>query len=87
MPESLTTASDVIDALDGTTAVARITGRKPQHVTNWRASGRLPPATFLILSDALKGRGKAAPSSLWGIDEPNAPPTSPETAEPEQVQP
>jgi hypothetical protein len=37
MTESLTTASDVIDALGGTTMVARLTGRKPQHVTNWRA--------------------------------------------------
>lgn len=78
MIESLTSASDVIDALDGTTAVARLTHRKPQHVTNWRASGRLPPATFLILSGELKNRGKTAPSALWGIDEPGAPSLAPE---------
>lgn len=89
MTDSLTNAGDVIDALDGTTAVARLTRRKPQHVTNWRASGRLPSATYLILMQALGARGKTAPAALWGIDE--APGSIPEpdadrASEPEQVQ-
>lgn len=71
MIESLTTASRVIDALSGTTAVARLTGRKPQHVTNWRSTGRLPAETFLILSRALAKHGYCAPASLWGIREPD----------------
>jgi hypothetical protein len=71
--EALRTATDVIKALDGTTAVARLTNRKPQHVTNWRATGRLPAKTFLIISRALAERGMAAPPSLWGIEEPEAP--------------
>lgn len=67
--DSLTTAGDVIDALGGTTAVARLTGRKPQHVTNWRASGRLPSPFFLIMTRALEDHGKSAPPHLWGIAE------------------
>ena len=80
MIESLTTASDVIDALDGTTAVARIAGRKPQHVTNWRASGRFPPNTYLVITEALREKGKSAPASLWGMKT-AAPPMAPDDAD------
>ena len=66
----LQTADEVIDALGGTGATARLTGRKAQHVTNWRAAGRLPADTFLILKTELKGRGKTAPPALWGIRQP-----------------
>lgn len=68
--QTLETASEVIDTLGGTTAVARLAGRKAQHVTNWRASGRLPADTFLIMKAELDTRGMSAPSSLWGIVEP-----------------
>lgn len=67
MNESLTTAGDIIKALGGPTAVARLTGKRPQNVVNWRAAGRLPPDTFLIIGDALAKQGKEAPASLWGI--------------------
>lgn len=70
--ESLETATAVIDRLGGTTATARLTGRKPQHVTNWRTSGRLPADTFLIMRQALEGRQATAPVGLWGIREPSA---------------
>ena len=70
--ESLETATAVIDRLGGTTATARLTGRKPQHVTNWRASGRLPADTFLIMRQALEGCQATAPVGLWGIREPSA---------------
>lgn len=72
MNDSLQTATEVIDALGGTSATARLTHRKPQHVTNWRSSGRLPADTFLILSRALEQRGKFARPQLWGIAEPTA---------------
>jgi hypothetical protein len=68
--KKLSTAAEVIDVLGGTAATARIAGRKAQHVTNWRASGKLPANTFLVLSAALRERGKEAPPSLWGITEP-----------------
>ena len=70
--ESLETATAVIDRLGGTTATARLTGRKPQHVTNWRTSGRLPADTFLIMRQALEGCQATAPVGLWGNREPSA---------------
>lgn len=66
----LLTAGQVIDALGGTAATARLTGRKDQHVSNWRASGRLPADTFLILQGELRERQLVAPPSVWGIKEP-----------------
>ena len=69
-------ATDVIDALGGTAAVARLTDRKMQHVSNWRAAGRFPADTFLVIGVALTAIGKAAPPTLWGIKEPEAVPCS-----------
>jgi hypothetical protein len=66
----LKSADEVIDALGGTVATANLTGRKAQHVTNWRASGRLPAKTFLVISKQLRELEKSAPPSLWGITEP-----------------
>jgi hypothetical protein len=66
----LTTVDAVINELGGTSATAKITGRKDQHVSNWRAARRLPANTFLILQAELRERGKTAPPSLWGIREP-----------------
>lgn len=63
----LQTAGEVIDALGGTTATAEITGRKAQHVSNWRASHRLPANTFFILRDELAKAGKTARPELWGF--------------------
>jgi hypothetical protein len=68
----LKTAEDVIAALGGATATARLTGRKPQHVWNWKNTGRLPADTFLIVSEELKSSGKSAPPALWGIAEPQS---------------
>lgn len=66
----LQTASEVIDRLGGTAATARLTGRRDQHVSNWRRSGRLPADTFLVMKVELRGRGCTAPAKLWGITEP-----------------
>ena len=66
----LQTAGEVIDALGGTAATARLVGRKDQHVSNWRASGRLPADTFLIIAELLKEKNATAPPSVWGIREP-----------------
>jgi hypothetical protein len=66
----LTSPSDVIDALGGTAATARIVGKSLQAVSNWRRhpSGRLPPETFLRLMKALRAGGYDAAPELWGID-------------------
>lgn len=63
----LQTAGEVIDALGGTAETARLAGRKSQHVSNWRAAGRLPAKTFLIIKKELAARGLTAPASLWGM--------------------
>lgn len=67
----LQTVDEVIDQLGGTAATARLTARKDQHVSNWRAAKRLPADTFLILRAALAERGLTAPARLWGIREPH----------------
>jgi hypothetical protein len=68
-PILLSNADDVIVAAFGTTmAAARATRRPIQSVSNWRRRGKLPPATFLIFSEALAAKNMAAPCSLWGID-------------------
>lgn len=72
MRETLTTAGAVIDALGGTTALARLTGNKAQVVSNWRSFGRFPPRTYLFLTGALAEIGKSAPDHLWGMDPPPA---------------
>ena len=67
MVTELNTAGAVIDALGGTGATARLVGKTPQHVSNWRADNRLPSYTFLVLTTALNERSLAAPPSLWGM--------------------
>lgn len=65
----LTTASEVIDALGGTVRFGALIGRRKQNVSNYRASGRLPTTTILIVSDELrKIRCRASPK-IWGIDD------------------
>ena len=63
----LKTVDDVIDALGGTSAVAKITGRKPQHVSNWRSDKRIPADTYLYLKHRLSMQRMSASSLLWGI--------------------
>jgi hypothetical protein len=67
--DTLRTTNDVIDALGGTKAVAVLTGKSPQSVTNYRLAPRFPADTFLIMRDALQRIGCDAPPSLWGIRE------------------
>jgi hypothetical protein len=66
---SLKTVDEVIDALGGTTATARLTGRTLSAVSNWRSTKRLPADLFLMLSKALDERGAMAPPSLWGMEQ------------------
>ena len=70
----LTTSSEVIDALGGTSAAAELASQGAPggvcslpSVSNWRRAGRLPSYTFLLFTVELNARGYRAPSMLWGI--------------------
>ena len=65
--DELTSAREIIAIMGGNQPVAKLTGRKTQHVTNWKKDG-FPADTFLILTDALARLGYRASPELWGID-------------------
>jgi hypothetical protein len=67
--EILDSAGAVIDAI-GAARVRELTGASIASVSNWRANGRLPPRTVLILGQALAELGLSAKASLWSVDEP-----------------
>jgi hypothetical protein len=50
-------AGNVIDALGGTGAVARICGVRSSAVSNWRRIGKFPPRVRIPLEDAYGGLG------------------------------
>lgn len=54
----------------GNGPIAELTGRKTQHVTNWKKEGRLPADTFLVVSAKLAELRCRASPALWGITEP-----------------
>lgn len=70
MRRKLRTIGEVIEALGGNVAVRRRTGRSPQAVTNWRARGRFPRETYLLINGDLRRLRCSAPASLWGMAEP-----------------
>lgn len=65
----LTSPIEVIEALGGTDAVAKLTGRKYGAAFNWRSFETFPPDTFLVLTKALEDLGHTAPPSLWRMVE------------------
>lgn len=65
----LVTTNAVIDALGGTAAAARLTGRGQSAASNWRQASRFPPNTYLAMNSALAAKGFSAPGSLWGMVE------------------
>jgi hypothetical protein len=69
MAEELCTTAEVVDALGGVQEVARITGRKYGAAWNWLKFQTFPSDTFLVLTAALRAKGKSAPASLWGMVE------------------
>jgi hypothetical protein len=71
MVKTLKTTSDVIDKLGGNTAVAWLTSRSSNAVSNWRSFGKFPTPTFPLIRDELRKHGYAAPESLWAWQEPN----------------
>jgi hypothetical protein len=71
----LRTPSQVIDACGGTCQTARLTGRQPPAVCNWRERG-FPPETYLLFNHPEHGlltvRGHHAPARLWKMPLPAA---------------
>ena len=68
----LLTTDDVIDALGGNEAVAKIVGTTPNAVRNWRGRlrGKFPTDTYEAFRLSLKREGLKAPLALWGMKEP-----------------
>lgn len=66
----LTSTQEVMAALGGTEAVAKLTGRKYNAAFNWRSFDTFPTNTYLVMTAALRERGHSAPASLWGMREP-----------------
>lgn len=67
---NLETAEEVFDALGGNAGVEELTHSKPSRVSNWRNSGSFPSNMYVVMTDALRERGKAAPASLWRMHAP-----------------
>ncbi len=69
--ENLDTVAAVFTALGENPGIAALTGSNASTISMWRATGRFPTNTYLILQEALKAAGKAAPASLWGMKQPS----------------
>lgn len=59
------TVEDVIDAVGTPAALAAITGRTVQAVSNWKADGKLPAWSYYVISQHLESIGWQAPPTLW----------------------
>jgi hypothetical protein len=61
----LQTTDEVIEALGGTVAVGKLTGRYSQQVSQWRRHGFFPSTTYTEMQAALARIGQTAPPALW----------------------
>lgn len=59
------TASEVIDALGGTTATAKIFGVLPSAVSNWRAAGMFPAALHYRVFRVCQARNIDLPDDFF----------------------
>jgi hypothetical protein len=66
-PETLNSAAEVFNELGGNAGLEELTGSKPSTVSMWKKAGNFPTNTYLIMTQALRERGKTAPASLWGM--------------------
>lgn len=64
------TASEIVDALGGTGAVARLVNITPGAISHWRRDNRIPPRSYLILAPELERIGIEVHPSILGIPEP-----------------
>jgi hypothetical protein len=71
MRRKLTTFDEVIDAIGGLTAVARLTNRSLTAASNWRCQlGRFPARTYFVIEATLNKRGLSAAPDLFGFERP-----------------
>lgn len=63
----LKTTSEVLDALGGNSAVEALTGSRPSAISNWRGFETFPSNTYIVMTEALRLKGKSAPASLWAM--------------------
>jgi len=63
--KKLRTTEDVIIALGGIPAMAKLTNTSVNGVYNWRAGKQFPADTYLLIRAELAERGLAAPDSMW----------------------
>jgi hypothetical protein len=61
------TVAGLVDALGGTTAVAREFKVVPSAVSNWKKIGRFPARTYVQITHRLQDKGIFAPSNLWDM--------------------
>jgi hypothetical protein len=62
---SITTATEIIDALGGNIPVARLTSATAKTVSSWRGRNRFPANTYPVLQSELVRLGFSAPAHLW----------------------
>ena len=58
-------ATQIIEALGGTFAVAELSGVKPPSVSGWKGSGRIPEDKLIRLALILEARGIATRRELF----------------------
>jgi len=60
----------IVSALGGASATARLLGRKPSQISQWRARGGLFPAElYFVLREALADRGYRLPRNACRFEE------------------
>jgi len=62
----LSTTREVVAALGGVSAVAKLTERKYPAAWHWPRSETFPANTFKTMTEALAAKGFTAPAALWG---------------------
>ena len=65
MGRELASAADVIEALGGISAVAKLTKSGYRAAANWKSFNAFPPRTYVAMKIALTRLGHSAPPELW----------------------
>jgi hypothetical protein len=63
----LNSVDDVIDALGGPAATAAVAGIGASGVSNWRTRGKISPAKFILIKEALAAKQLEVDPSVFGF--------------------